>query len=70
MHWWLQSAGAETQLHPPTLGGMGLKIRKDRTSGKGEPDSALATRYFQNGFTTARITIAAIRMAGISLTMR
>jgi hypothetical protein len=47
-----------------------MKIRKDRTSGKGEPDSALATRYRQNGFTTTRITIAAIKTAGISLIKR
>ena len=31
---------------------------------------ALATRYRQNGFTTAKITIAAIRIAGISLIRR
>jgi hypothetical protein len=70
MHWWLQSAGAETQPHPPTLGWDGPKIRKDRTPGKGRPDFALARRYYQNGFTTARMTIAAMRIAGISLIKR
>jgi hypothetical protein len=42
MHWRLQFAGAKTQLHLPALGGSSLKIRKDRTSGKGKAEFRLS----------------------------
>ena len=63
---WSQNATASAY-----VGWDGLKIGKDTTSGKGRDRTktqfALATLKFQNGFTTARITITIIRIVGISL---
>src|SRR5262249_1918445 len=70
----LQSSGARTQLHPPTLGGMALKIGKRRTSGKSRAGCDThfepTTRKRRYGFNTGSSTIPISKIVGISLIIR